>query len=562
MLLELHVRNFALIDRLDLQFGAGLNILSGETGAGKSIIIDALGLTLGERAGGDLVRTGAERATVEAVFDLSKAPPEIRARLAEAGLEPGEDDGDLLMISREIAAKSGGKSQCRVNGRLLPVSVLRALAEGLVDVHGQHEHQSLLAWERHIDLLDAWCGKDTLALRAQVSEQVGLLNSLKREREQLRTDARERARTLDLFLFQRDEIAEASLKPGEEDELATERARLANAEKLADAATDAYARLSGGERGLGATDALQAALAQIEHAVSMDSGLEPVAASLREAASYAEDATLSLRHYRDDVEFNPERLEEIEARLDLLRTLKRKYGDTVEDMIAYGDALGAKIDRLQNAEAREDELSAAIDKASGKAGQTAAKLTQARTRGGAEFAEGIKRELADLGMTQTKFEVFLEPQIVGSKGADRVEFLLSPNPGEPLRPLAKIASGGEMSRIMLGMKSILAKMGAVPTMIFDEIDAGVGGRTAQTIADKLDALSGIAQILCITHLAQIASRADTHFLIEKHVADGRTTVSVSALDADGRVEEIARMLGGARRTEAVVQHAREMLAVG
>ncbi len=562
MLLELHVRNFALIDRLDLSFGAGLNILSGETGAGKSIIIDALGLTLGERAGGDLVRTGTDRATVEAVFDLSQAPPEVRARLAEAGLEPGEDDGDLLLISREIAAKSGGKSQCRVNGRLLPVSALRELAQGLVDVHGQHEHQSLLAWERHIDLLDAWCGKDTLALRAQIGEQVALLHSLKREREQLRTDARERARTLDLFLFQRDEIAEASLKPGEEDELVTERARLANAEKLSDAATDAYARLSGGERGLGATDALGAALAQIEHALSMDSTLEPVAASLREAASYAEDAALSLRHYRDDVEFNPERLEEIEARLDLLRTLKRKYGDSVEDMIAYGNELGAKIDRLQNAEAREDELSAAIEKATQKADKTAAKLTEARTQGGGEFAQGIKRELADLGMTQTKFEVAIEPQPVGSKGADRVEFLLSPNPGEPLRPLAKIASGGEMSRIMLGMKSILVKMGATPTMIFDEIDAGVGGRTAQTIADKLDALSQSAQILCITHLAQIASRADTHFLIEKHVADGRTTVSVNALEADARVEEIARMLGGARRTEAVVQHAREMLSVG
>ncbi len=562
MLLELHVRNFALIDKLDLHFGAGLNILSGETGAGKSIIIDALGLTLGERAGGDLVRTGTDRATVEAVFDLSRAPAEVRARLAETGLEPGEEDGDLLLISREIGAKSGSKSQCRVNGRLLPVSSLRELAQGLVDVHGQHEHQSLLAWERHIDLLDAWCGKETLALRAQVAEQVSLLNSLKREREQLRTDARERARTLDLFLFQRDEIAEASLKPGEEDELAQEGARLANAEKLADAATDAYARLAGGERGLGAADALNAALAQIEHALSMDSALEPVAASLREAASYAEDAALALRHYRDDVEFNPERLEEIETRLDLLRTLKRKYGETVEEMIAYGDELGAKIDRLQNAEAREDELTAAIDKASQKADRTAAKLTQARTQGGGEFAQGIKRELADLGMTQTKFEVAIEPQAVGSKGADRVEFLLSPNPGEPLRPLAKIASGGEMSRIMLGMKSILAKMGATPTMIFDEIDAGVGGRTAQTIADKLDALSQSAQILCITHLAQIASRADTHFLIEKHVADGRTTVSVSALDADQRVEEIARMLGGARRTEAVVQHAREMLAVG
>ncbi len=562
MLLELHVTNFALIDRLDLAFGTGLNILTGETGAGKSIIIDALGLALGERAGADLVRTGSDKATVEAVFDLSQAPQDVRARLAEAGLEPEDEDDNLLLVTRELAAKGGGKASCRVNGHLLPVSTLREIAQGLVDVHGQHEHQSLLAWERHVDILDAWCGKDALALRAQVSEQVGHLHALKREREALRADARERARTLDLYLFQQEEIAGASLTPGEEEELAQERSRLANAEKLSGAAADAYARLSGGERGLGAVDALNASLTQVEHALALDDGLAPVAEALREAVAFAEDAALSLRHYRDDVEFNPGRLEEIEGRLDLLRTLKRKYGETVDEIIAYGQELAAKIDRLQNAEAREEDLSAAIDKAEAQAGKTAADLTKTRKKGGALFADGLRRELGDLGMTQTKFEVALEPQPLTSKGADRVEFLLSPNPGEPLRPLAKIASGGEMSRIMLAMKSILAQSGAVPTMIFDEIDVGVGGRTAQTIADKLDGLAGSAQILCITHLAQIASRADTHFLIEKHIAGGRTTVSVRALDAEARVEEIARMLGGARRTEAVVQHAREMLAVG
>lgn len=562
MLLELHVTNFALIDRLDLLFGAGLNILTGETGAGKSIIIDALGLALGERAGGDLVRTGADKATVEAVFDLSHAPAEVRERLSAAGLAPEEGDGELLLVTRELSARGGAKSQCRINGHLMPVSTLREIAQGLVDVHGQHEHQSLLAWERHVDILDAWCGKDALLLRDEVARQVSELNALKRERESLRTDARERARTLDLYLFQQEEIQGANLAPGEEEDLALERSRLANAEKLADAATDAYARLSGGERGLGATDGLNAALTQIEHALAMDEGLAPVAEALREAVSYAEDAALTLRHYRDDVEFNPSRLEEIESRLDLLRTLKRKYGETVEEMIAYGAELDAKVDRLQNAEAREDDLTAAIEKAERAAEKTAASLTKARKKGGAQFAEGIKRELGDLGMTQTKFEVAIEPQATGMKGADRVEFLLSPNPGEPLRPLAKIASGGEMSRIMLAMKSILAQSGSVPTMIFDEIDVGVGGRTAQTIADKLDALAGSAQILCITHLAQIASRADTHLLIEKHVAEGRTTVTVNALDAEARVEEIARMLGGARRTEAVVQHAREMLSVG
>ena len=554
MLLELHITNFALIDRLHLTLGPGLNILTGETGAGKSILIDALGLALGERAGADLVRTGAERAVVEAVFSLAGAPASVQTALADAGIDAEDDQ---LIVARELAAK--GKSTCRVNGRLLPISVLREITSGLVDVHGQHDHQSLLASERHVDILDAWCGKDALSLRAQVAAEVSHLNSLLREREQLRTDARERARTLDLYRFQQEEIRTANLSPDEEEELAADRSRLANAEKLASAATEGYAALSSG----GALDGLNAALSSVEHAAAMDDALSPVAESLREAVSFAEDAASSLRHYRDGVEFNPERLEEIETRLDLLRTLKRKYGDTLEEIIAYGAELTAKLDRLENAEARVDELTHDTGKAERKVTETAAKLTKVRTAGAGRFAEGIARELGDLGMAQTQFQVSMEAlDTAGPKGAERVEFLLSPNPGEPLRPLAKIASGGEMSRIMLAIKSVMAQIEAVPTMIFDEIDVGVGGRTANTIADKMDALAHRAQILCITHLPQIASRAGTHFLIEKQVAGGRTTVSVRTLELDARVDEIARMLGGARKTDAVVQHAREMLAVG
>jgi DNA repair protein RecN (Recombination protein N) len=560
MLRELHVTNFALIDRLDLNFGAGLSVLTGETGAGKSIIIDALGLALGERASGaDLVRTGAERAVVEAIFDLNDVPPEVRERLSAAGLEPEEED--LLMVTRELS-RGSGKSQCRINGRLMPVSALREIGEGLVDVHGQHEHQSLLASERHIDILDAWCGKDALALRDECMAKAAQLGALRREREQLRSDARERARTLDLYRFQQEEIAGARLTPGEEEDLAADRSRLANAEKLQAAASDSYALLLGEERSSGALDALNAALAAVEHAAALDERLQPIAETLQGAVSYAEDAANELRHYQEAVEFNSERLEEIESRLDQLRSLKRKYGETVDEIIAYGAELAAKLDRLEHAEAREDALCAAIENSESALGEAAARLTKVRKQGSTAFAGGILRELNDLGMAQTKFEVALEPQPAGSKGADRVEFLLSPNPGEPLRPLAKIASGGEMSRIMLAMKSVLARTGAVPTMIFDEIDVGVGGRTAQTIADKLGGLADCAQILCITHLPQIASRADTHFLIEKHVESGRTTVSVTPLDTGARIEEIARMLGGTRRTEAVVQHAREMLAAG
>jgi len=559
MLVELHVTNFALIDRLDLTFGAGLNILTGETGAGKSIIIDALGLALGGRAGADLVRTGSSKATVEAIFDLTHAPEEVRRRLADAGLD-GEDEEEMLLVTRELA-RAGGKSQCRINGRLMPVAVLKEIAEGLVDVHGQHEHQSLLAADRHIDILDNWGGKDALALRQSVAARFGEASALKREREKLQTDARERARMLDLYRFQQEELASASLQPGEEDELNANRSRLANSEKLSAAAADAYATLSGAERGAGALDALNAALAAVEHVAALDENLSPLAETLQSAVSYAEDAARELRVYQESVEFNPERLEEIEARLDLIRTLKRKYGETLEEIIAYGAELAGKLDALENSEAREEELTAAIVEAEGKLNAAAAQLTKARRKASENFAAGIARELADLGMAATQFEVSIEVQPVTSKGADKVEFLLSPNPGEPLRPLAKIASGGEMSRIMLAMKSVLARTGAIPTMIFDEIDVGVGGRTAQTIGDKLEALAREAQIMCITHLPQIASRAGAHFFIEKQVHEGRTTVSVAPLDAEGRIEEIARMLGGSRRSEAVVQHAREMLSV-
>ncbi len=559
MLVELHVTDFALIDRLDLVFGPGLNILTGETGAGKSIIIDALGLALGERAGADLVRTGSVRATVEAVFDLTGAPAEVRRRLAEVGLD-AEEGEETLLVTREIA-KSGGKSQCRINGRLMPVSVLKEIAEGLVDVHGQHEHQSLLSSDRHVDILDNWCGKDSLALRGQVAELYSQANAQKREREKLRTDTRERARMLDLYRFQQEELAEANLQPAEEEELAVDRLRLANSEKLSAAAVESYTLLSGGERGGGALDALNAALASVEHAAALDESLAPIAEALVSAVSFAEDAGRELRGYQDTVEFNPERLEEIEARLDLIRTLKRKYGETIEEILAYGQELAGKLDALENSEAREEELTAAIAKTEAALTASAARLTKARTKASREFAAGIARELQDLGMAATKFEVSIEPQPVASKGADHVEFLLSPNPGEPLRPLAKIASGGEMSRIMLALKSVLARTSSIPTMIFDEIDVGVGGRTAQTIGDKLCVLARDAQILCITHLPQIASRAGTHFFIEKQVHDGRTTVSVSPLDDEGRIDEIARMLGGSRRSDAVVQHAREMLSI-
>ncbi|HEY3328436.1 MAG TPA: DNA repair protein RecN [Capsulimonadaceae bacterium] len=553
MLQELHIRNFALIEHVDLQFGRGLNLLTGETGAGKSILIDALGLVLGDRSSGaDVIRTGADRAVVEAVFDISDAPPETRATITEAGLDT--DDGDsLLYVARELSRS--GKSQCRVNGRLCPVSTLRDICEHLVDVHGQHEHQSLLAADKHIDLLDNWLGKDALGLRAEVATLYATASSLRRDLERLTADARERARNLDLYRFQQQEIADAALKPGEEDELLGDRSRIANAEKLSAATGDAYTALADV-----ALDGLNTAAAALHKAEMIDPGLADATSQLNEALAYADEARRFLRHYREEIEFSPERLEEIDDRLSLIHSLKRKYGDTVDEIIAYGSELTSKLDGLENQEAHEADLQAGIDRAERQLRDSSAKLSKLRRAGSERFAKGILAELAGLGMAATRFETSIEDQAPSAKGCDRIEFMLSPNPGEPLRPLAKIASGGETSRIMLAMKSVLARAAYVPTLIFDEIDVGVGGRTATVIGDKLSSLADLAQILCITHLPQIASRpAAAHFFIEKHADDGRTVVAVRHLSETGRVDEITRMLGGTPESRTVVEHAREML---
>jgi len=557
MLRDIHIRNFALIDDLSLDFGAGLNILTGETGAGKSIIIDALGFVLGDRVNAsDAIRTGADRALVEAVFELRATDVTVREKVVELGLE--DEDADVLMMSRELVASSG-KSQCRVNGRLVPVAVLKEVGESLVDVHGQHEHQALLSADRHVDILDDWAGKPAAALRTELSLAVSLLNKTHRDLEQLRADGRERARMIDLYRFQADEIATADLRSGEEEQLAAERTRLANSSKLSNASAEAYDYLSGAERARGAVDLLNAALTSVDHAVVMDEELTPIAEALREAVSFAEDAARDLRRYQDGVEFNPERLEEIDNRLDTFKQLKRKYGETLEEILAYLTDVGEKLSRLENSEAREAELLTAIGKMEADVQSIAGKLTDLRRAVSDDFALKITRELADLGMSATRFEVAFSPQPITAKGAEKIEFLISPNPGEPLKPLARIASGGEMSRVMLSIKSVMAGSVGMPTMIFDEIDVGVGGRTANVLGDKLAALSGNAQIMCITHLPQIAAKAGRHFLIEKSVAHGRTLVSVNALSPDQRIDEIVRMLGGTTPTDAIVQHARDML---
>ena len=550
MLLSLSIRNFAIIDRLDLDFERGLNVLTGETGAGKSIIMGALSVILGGRAGSEMVRGGAERASVDAVFDLSHSPEMLQA-VEAMGFDADEE---RLLLSREI--QGGGKSAAKVGGRPAAAAQLREIGDWLVDLHGQHEHQSLLAVPRHLDMLDEWGGGEVLSLRGRVGTVFNRLRSLEQERAALETDARERARLADLYRFQVEEITAANLTEGEEEELKAESRRLANAQKLAESAESAASGLAGDG---GVTESLSAVARALQDAAELDPSLNPIAESVSAAMYGLEEAARDLGNYKDSIEHDPARLQEIEERLDTIANLKRKYGDTVSEVIVFGADAAEKLQSLERSEERGGELDAEIASARDEMESLNGQLSTRRKKLGKEFAESVMAELGELAMERTRFEVRIEPGEPTPKGADRVEFMIAPNPGEPLRPLAKIASGGEISRVMLAIKSAMARQDPLPTMVFDEIDVGVGGRTASVIADKLARLSESAQILCITHLPQIASRADAHYQIQKRVKAGRTAVVVTPLLNGDRVEELARMLGGADLTDTALQHAREML---
>ncbi len=554
MLRTLAIRNFAIIDRLEIEFGSGFNVLTGETGAGKSILMDALGLLLGGRAGAEMVRGGEGRATLDAVFDIGKSP-ELRRVVEEMGFEL--EDGELL-LTREVSAT--GKSSCRVAGRPATVGQLKDIGDWLVDLHGQHEHQSLLAVARHLDILDEWGAKAILPLRADVAEAFAMLQKLRRERDSVETDARERAHLIDLYQFQVKEIQDAGLTIGEEEELENDHRRVANAQKLTEAAAQSAEALGGGESGGGALAGLANALRLLEEAAALDEALQPALETIRSAAYELTEAERDLTRYQDSVEFSAERLEEIEERLSLVRSLKRKYGDSIEEILLYGSETASRLDGLSNSEEREAALSAEIGRAESRLGEQCAKLSKLRRAAASEFQSITLTELRDLAMEKARFEVKIESGEPTARGADRVEFQIATNPGEPLRPLARVASGGEISRVMLAIKSAMARQEALPTMVFDEIDVGVGGRTASVIADKMAHLACSAQILCVTHLAQLASRGDHHYYIEKRVAGDRTSVNVTPLSPEERVSEVARMIGGADVTETVVRHAREMLS--
>ncbi|MHB9024039.1 MAG: DNA repair protein RecN [Armatimonadota bacterium] len=566
MLSELYVENFALIDKLTVTFSTGLNILTGETGAGKSIVIDAINVLLGERAGTDLVRTGTPRAVLQAVFDVSDSS-HLLPVLAELGIEP--EDGTII-LAREVAVE--GRNVARINGRTFPVSVVRQVGDLLVDLHGQHEHQSLLREEHHQAFLDALGDEEFHTLKAEVAALAQQRNALLREMRDLQTDERDRLRAIDLLAFQVEEVEKAGLMPEEEDELTTERSRLANAEKLHHAAATAHSLLYDSEEGRSVLDALGEAHLQLCGLVQFDATLQPLMEVLEDVTVRVTDACHELADYRDRTQFDPERLEEVEERLALIGNLKRKYGESIEAILAYAADKRQELDRLTHHTERMEEIQADIEILEKKLAARALELSSMRRTMGDTLAAGVQRELTQLGMPNAIFRVDIGRQqqadglpvdgervAITAQGIDVVAFHISPNPGEPPKPLARIASGGELSRIMLALKAVSARGAGVPTLIFDEIDTGIGGRTAEAVGAKLAQVADGLQVICVTHLAQLAFYADKHFLLEKAAIGDRTVSHMRELSHEERVEELARLQAGGRITDAVLTHVRDVL---
>lgn len=550
MLLELHIENLAIIERVDLTFGEGFNVLTGETGAGKSILLDAIGLVLGDRADPHMVRAGANRALVQAVFDLSQSPDDMGDLLSESGIELEEG---LLYLTRELHAS--GRSIARVNGQPVPLQVVKALGDALVDLHGQHEHQSLLRTQTHLDFLDRWLGEHVMSLRAKTRESVQRVHALQREWEELNAREREREQLLDLYQFQIAEIENAQLQPGEEESLLTEERRLTHAEKLRNLSGSGYESLMGES---GAYDRVAEALRNLDEIARIDPSMEPQREELQGALIQIEESGRVLRDYLENVEYDPERLEEVVTRIETIKRLKRKYGDTLVEVIGFGEELRRKLDDLSNQQARREEIEAERASAEKELDALVGELSQHRHQGAKRFSELVQAELHDLAMDRALFETNIQAQSIDSTGKDKIEFLLTPNPGEPLKPLNKIASGGEMSRVMLALKTALSHTSPVPTLIFDEVDAGLGGKTALKVGEKIADLQTDFQIICVTHLAQIACKAKQHYQITKLTEDERTLVQVGPLSDEERVLELARMLAG-EPTDTALQHARELL---
>jgi len=562
VLRELHVRDFALLEDVRVEFAPGLNVLTGETGAGKSMLVDALGAVLGQRTPSDVVRAGAACARVTAVFDAA-CLLRVRPLAEEMGL-PWEDDG--LVLSREV----GGRARAYVNGQPTAVGVLRRLGAALAEIHGQHEGQRLLEAATHRELLDAFGGSELGSRRTRVESLFRRWRELRESLRSLDLGERERAQRVDLLRFQISEIDAVRPRPGEVEELLGLRSRLVNAQRLRESLGVAYEALYGEEGA--AADRVGRAAAVLRQALTWDPALVPVVEALEGIEAQLADLSRDVHAATERAESDPARLEEVEGRLVALRGLLRKYGDSVEAVLEYRERAAAELEALEHADSRRAQLEEELRGVEGQLAEGVAELSEARAMAGRRLEKALQRHLQDLAMGAARFGVQLaveeDPEglpvgerrlAVGPWGADRVEFLLSANPGEPPRALHRIASGGELSRVMLALRTVLAQADPPAVMVFDEVDAGVGGRTGHVIGAKLRELARGCQVLCVTHLPQIAAMAHRHLAIRKVTERGRTRTLVESLDPEGRVEEIARMLSGPTPTDTARRHARELL---
>ena len=547
MITNLHVKNLALIDEADVSFRPGLNILTGETGAGKSILLGSIDLALGQKMSGDMIRGGEDYALVELVFEIENE--EILRKLKDLDVETEEG---VLILSRRV---TDGRSVCRLNGETCTASRLRQISSLLLDIHGQHEHQSLLYPDRQLEILDAY-GKERLKEPLRRTEEAyRAWRDAGKEKERYAVDERERQRELSLLDYEIAEIREAAVRPGEDEELEKEYRRMANGRKIAETVQTVH-QLTGED---GAGDAVGRALRELTGIAELDERLQQTLSGLEDIENLLSDFNRELSEYQDALTFSEAELYQTEKRLDQLNTLKARYGRTLEDVLAYLDAQERKKEWYERFDEQREAAERAFREAETELEKASAELSGERKKLAGELSGKIREELRDLNFLSASFEISFDRSGAYHKnGFDEVCFQISANPGEPMRPLGKVASGGELSRIMLAIKTLLADRDNTETLLFDEIDTGVSGRTAQKVAEKMAQIARTHQVLCVTHLAQLAAMADHHFCIYKDVEDGSTRTHIGELNKEQAAEELARILGGARITEAVRNSAREM----
>ena len=544
MLLELHVKNLALVERADVEFGEGLNILTGETGAGKSIILGSVNLALGGKAPKEMIRKGEDYAYVELVFSITE--PEKRRSLEERDIFLPKDG--TLVISRKIMPS---RSVSRINDETVTSGRLKEITSLLLDIHGQHEHQSLLYRSKHLEILDDYQNVRIQPLKAKIKETYDSFTSLEKKLAGFSSDEETRLREADFLRFEINEIESAALKEGEEEELAASYRLFMNSRKIVEALSAAYESVTGAD--------ISAAIRGVEEAVGYDGRLNNIRDQLYDAEAILNDIAHGISAYMDDLTFDEEEFARIGERLDLIRGLQAKYGSTTEEILENLEEKKKRLEELENFDVLKKKTEERLENARNELEKLCTELSEIRKKASKELTEKIKQGLEDLNFMGVEFSIaFTRLERYTPNGFDEVEFMISTNPGEPIRPLAMVASGGELSRIMLAIKTVLADSDNIPTLIFDEIDTGISGRTAQKVSEKLCYIAGRHQVLCITHLPQIAAMADVHFEIAKETKDGRTITAIRRLSEEEMVMELARLLGGVQITDAVIENAREM----